>query len=184
MYRTRCDTETVLHLHAREGLRGVERLRGMFAIALWDRQSRELCLIRDRFGVKPLYYVHTPDGALYFASEIKALIESGAVRPELNRRALPDFLANHATSGDETLFHGVRRLPPGHTLRWRDGRIEIARYWDLTMANRRARRPLRSRAGRRVPRAAHRGGAAPADERRAARACSSRVASIRPPSPR
>lgn len=133
VYRTRCDTETVLHLHAREGLRGVQRLRGMFAIALWDRHSRELCLVRDRFGVKPLYYYLAPDGGLYFASEIKALLESGAIRPELNRLALPDFLANHATSGDDTLFQGIRRLPPGHTLRWREGRIEIERYWDLTM---------------------------------------------------
>ena len=95
-YRTRCDTETVLHLYAREGHRAVQRLRGMFAIALWDRQARELTLIRDRFGVKPLYYVHTSDGALYFASEMKALLAAGAVRPGLNRSALPDFLANHA----------------------------------------------------------------------------------------
>ncbi len=132
-YRTRCDTETVLHLYAREGHRAVQRLRGMFAIALWDRQARELTLIRDRFGVKPLYYVHTSDGALYFASEMKALLAAGAVRPGLNRGALPDFLANHAPSGEETLFQGIRRLPPGHTLRWRDGQIEIERYWDLTM---------------------------------------------------
>jgi asparagine synthase (glutamine-hydrolysing) len=107
----------------------------MFAVAIWNRGTRELFLARDRFGVKPLYYVHTDDGALYFASEIKALLEAGAVRPALNWRALPDFLANHAPSGDETLFEGVRRLPAGHTLVWREGRVELRRYWDLSFAN-------------------------------------------------
>jgi len=67
-YRTRCDTETVLHLYARNGARAPEQLRGMFAFAIWDRRRRELFLARDRFGVKPLYYVLTPDGSLYFAS--------------------------------------------------------------------------------------------------------------------
>ena len=130
-YRTHCDTETVLHLYEELGPRTPERLRGMFAFAVWDRARRELFLCRDRFGVKPLYYVHTDDGALYFASEIKALIEAGAVKPALNFAAFPDFLANHAPSGDETLFEGVRRLPAGHTLVWRDGRVEIRQYWDL-----------------------------------------------------
>jgi len=72
------------------------------------------------------------DGTLYFASEIKALIEAGAIRPELNYNALADYAANRYTSGEETLFHGVRRLLPGHTLVWRDGQIEIERYWDLS----------------------------------------------------
>ncbi len=133
-YTTTCDTESVLHVYERDGARAPEALRGMFAIAVWDRAERTLFLCRDRFGVKPLYYVHTADGALYFASEIKALIEAGAVRPALNWRALPDFLANHAPSGDETLFEGVRRLPAGHSLTWRNGRIELRRYWDLSFA--------------------------------------------------
>ena len=130
-YRTRCDTETVLQLYERHGAECVHHLRGMFAIAIWDRAQRELFLARDRFGVKPLYYVHDADGTLWFASEIKALVEAGAVRPALNRAMLPDFLANHAPSGDETLFAGVRRLPPGHTLRWQDGAITLHQYWDL-----------------------------------------------------
>ncbi|WP_284352884.1 asparagine synthase (glutamine-hydrolyzing) [Roseisolibacter agri] len=134
-YHTHCDTETVLRLFERDGVRAPERLRGMFAVAIWNRRTRELFLARDRFGVKPVYYVHTDDGALYFASEIKALLEAGAVRPALNWRALPDFLANHAPSGDETLFEGVRRLPAGHTLVWRDGKIELRQYWDLSYAN-------------------------------------------------
>lgn len=130
-YHTHCDTETVLRLVERHGDRAPEQMRGMFAFAAWHRGRRELLLARDRFGVKPLYYVHTADGALYFASEIKALLAAGAVTPALNVRAFPDFLANHAPSGEETLFEGVRRLPPGHTLRWRDGRIELRQYWDL-----------------------------------------------------
>lgn len=133
-YRTSCDTETVLKLYERHGERAPEQLRGMFAIAVWDRRTRSLFLARDRFGVKPLYYVHASDGSLFFASEIKALIEAGAVRATLNAAAFPDFLANHAPSGDETLFEGVRRLPPGHTLTWRDGKVELRRYWDLRFA--------------------------------------------------
>src|SRR5690606_5180502 len=130
-YATHCDTETVLHLFERDRTRSIPQLRGMFAIAVWDAQERELVLARDRFGVKPLYYVHSADGSLWFASEIKALLAAGAVRPSLNRRVLPDYLANHAPSGDETMFEGVRRLPPGHTLTWRDGAVTIERYWDL-----------------------------------------------------
>jgi len=131
-YRTHCDTETILHLYEREGREMPKRLRGMFAFAIWDSRSRELLLARDRFGVKPLYYVHTDDGALYFASEIKALLAADAVRASLNLRAFPDYLANHGTCGEETLFEGVKRLPPGHTLVWRNGRIEMNRFWSLS----------------------------------------------------
>jgi asparagine synthase (glutamine-hydrolysing) len=130
-FRTRCDTETVLHLYARHGSAAPQHLRGMFAFAIWDRSRRELFLARDRFGVKPLYYVLTADGSLYFASEIKALLAVNAVAPQLNAAALPDYLANHAPSGAETLFDGVRRLPAGSTLLWRDGAVQIEPYWDL-----------------------------------------------------
>ena len=131
-YQTRSDTETVLHLYARHGERAVDLMRGMFAVAIWDAQERRLFLARDRFGVKPLYYFHRSDGTLLFASEIKALVDSDAVPTALNDAALPDFLANHAPSGDETLFRGIKRLPPGHTLTWQDGRITLRRYWDLS----------------------------------------------------
>lgn len=133
-YATHCDTETILHLYERDGRDMPSRLRGMFAFAIWDERARELFIARDRLGVKPLYYVHAADGALYFASEIKALLAAGAVRPALNLGALPDYLANHAPSGTETLFEGIRRLPPGHTLTWRDGAIRIERYWRLSFA--------------------------------------------------
>ena len=134
-YRTHCDTETILHLYEEKGA----RLRRSTCAACspspsGTRRARELFIARDRLGVKPLYYVHTADGSLFFASEIKALLEARAVSPELNYAALPDYLANHGTSGDETLFAGVRRLPPGHTLLWRDGHIDIQKYWDVTYA--------------------------------------------------
>ena len=131
VYHTHCDTETILHLYEENGARCVDSLRGMFAFAIWDQAKQELFIARDRLGVKPLYYVHAPDGSLYFASEIKSLLAAGAVRPALNYSALPDYLANHAPSGEETLFLGVKRLLPGHTLSWSDGRVQIQKYWDL-----------------------------------------------------
>ena len=133
-YRTHCDTETVLRIYERDGADAPRALRGMFAFAIWDRRRRELFLARDRLGVKPLYYALTPDGSLYFGSEIKAILASGHVRAELSIAALPDYLANHATSGADTLFAGIKRLLPGHTLRWRDGEVRIERYWDLTFS--------------------------------------------------
>jgi asparagine synthase (glutamine-hydrolysing) len=133
-YRTRCDTETILRLYHDDGARAVRQLRGMFAFAIWDTRREELFLARDHVGVKPLYYVHTDDGSLYFASEIKALLAARATAPQLNYDALPDYLANHAASGAATLFAGVQRLLPGHTLRWRDGAVEIQQYWDLSFA--------------------------------------------------
>ncbi len=132
VYSTHCDTETILHLYEDYGENCVEHLRGMFAFAIWDQRKRELFIARDRLGVKPLYYVLTSDGSLYFGSEIKTLLEAGAIKAELNYRALPDYLANHSTSGEETLFCGVKRLLPGHTLLWRDGEIRIKKYWDVS----------------------------------------------------
>ncbi|MGH9970112.1 MAG: asparagine synthase (glutamine-hydrolyzing) [Pyrinomonadaceae bacterium] len=134
VYLTHCDTETILHLYEDYGEACVNHLRGMFAFAIWDQRKRELFIARDRLGVKPLYYVQTDDGSLYFGSEMKTLLEAGAVKPELNFDALPDYLANHATSGEETLFCGVKRLLPGHTLLWRDGQLEVKKYWDVSFA--------------------------------------------------
>jgi asparagine synthase (glutamine-hydrolysing) len=133
-YRTYCDTETILHLYEEDGPRVVEKLRGMFAFAIWDQKKRELFIARDRLGVKPLYYLHATDGSLYFASEIKSILATNVIKPEINFSALPDYLANHATSGEETLFRNIKRLPPGHTLLWRDGQLHIERYWDVSFA--------------------------------------------------
>ena len=132
VYKTHCDTETILHLYEEHGVDCVQHLRGMFAFAIWDQRKRELFIARDRLGVKPLYYFHADDGSLYFGSEIKTLFAADALKPELNYAALPDYLANHAPSGETTLFAGVKRLLPGHTLLWRDGKIDIKRYWDVS----------------------------------------------------
>ncbi len=131
-FQNRSDTETILHLYEAHGRDCVEYLRGMFAFAIWDKPKRELFIARDRFGVKPLYYVHDDHGNLFFASEIKSLIEAGAVKAEINFNALPDQLANHGTSGEETLYRGVKRLMPGNTMVWKDGQVDIREFWDLS----------------------------------------------------
>jgi len=128
-YRTRSDTETILHLYEEEGERCVERLQGMFAFAVWDRVRRRLFLARDRLGIKPLYYAST-ERALLFASEIKAILTAGILRPEFNEAVLPEFLATRFVSGEETFFRGVRKLLPGRTLTWSVAEgFRERRYW-------------------------------------------------------
>ncbi|MGI8467692.1 MAG: asparagine synthase (glutamine-hydrolyzing) [Pyrinomonadaceae bacterium] len=131
-FQTHCDTETILHLYEEYGAKAVEKLRGMFAFAIWDKRKKELFIARDRLGIKPLYYTTDEQGNLFFASEIKAILEAGVIKPELNYNALPDQLANHGTSADETLFKNVKRLLPGHFLTWKDGKIRIEKYWDVS----------------------------------------------------
>src|SRR2546428_6577110 len=130
-YATRSDTETILHLYEEEGERCVERLQGMFAFAIWDSVRGRLLLARDRLGIKPLYYAWA-DEELLFASEIKAILAAGAVRPALTEAILPEFLAAGFTAGPETFFNGVRKLLPGRTLSWSpaEGFAE-RRYWRL-----------------------------------------------------
>jgi asparagine synthase (glutamine-hydrolysing) len=132
IYRSVSDTETIIHLYEEYGASAVERLRGMFAFAIWDQARQTLLLARDRLGIKPLYYYLSDDGTIFFASEIKALIEAGGVKPEINYYTLSDYLANRYTSGEETLFRGVKRLLPGHTLVWSNGHAKIERYWELS----------------------------------------------------
>src|SRR6266403_268697 len=133
-YRTRSDTETIVHLYEEEQERCVERLRGMFAFALWDRARQQLLLARDRLGIKPLYYAVTPR-ELLFASEIKAILAAESIRPRLNETILPEFLATRFVAGEETFFQGVRKLLPGRTLTWSaDAGFETRRYWQLPVA--------------------------------------------------
>src|SRR2546427_6919930 len=130
-YATRSDTETILHLYEEEGERGAGRLEGMFAFAIWDSVRGRLLLARARLGIKPLYYAWA-DEELLFASEIKAILAAGAVRPALNEAILPEFLAAGFAAGPETFFNGVRKLLPGRTLSWSpaEGFAE-RRYWRL-----------------------------------------------------
>ena len=131
VYKSHCDTETILHLYEEHGPKCVDYLRGMFAFAIWNRRDRTLFIARDRFGVKPLYYFVNDEGDLFFGSEIKALLKAGAFKAELNYAALPDQLAHHGTSLDQTLFAGVKRLLPGHSMFWQDGKLSVNRFWDL-----------------------------------------------------
>ena len=130
VYRTRSDTETIVHAYEQWGDECVHRFRGMFAFALWDAPKRRLLLVRDRVGIKPLYWARAGD-TLLFASEIKALLASGLLAPEANEAALPEALSTRYVSGDETLFRGVRKLLPGHLLVCEDGEVRVRQYWDV-----------------------------------------------------
>jgi asparagine synthase (glutamine-hydrolysing) len=130
-YSTHSDTETVIHLFEEYGAECVQHLRGMFAFAIWNRNTKTLFIARDRLGIKPLYYKLTPE-RLLFGSEIKAVFAHGSARPEFNRAALPEYLAFGYLSGEETFYAGIRKLPPGHTMTVApDGKAEIRQYWDL-----------------------------------------------------
>jgi asparagine synthase (glutamine-hydrolysing) len=129
-YRTRSDTETIVHAYEQWGDACVDRLRGMFAFAIWDAPRRRLLLARDRLGIKPLYWTVVA-GRLLFASEIKGILESGLVRAEANESALPELLSTRYLSGTETLFKGIHRLLPGHTLVFENGAVAVREYWDV-----------------------------------------------------
>ena len=129
-FYTSSDTETIVHAYEQWGEDVFRRLRGMFGIALWDQPKRTLLLARDRAGQKPVHYAER-GGRLYFGSEIKSLLAAGAVEPAIDLAALDHYLAFLYTPRDASIFEGVRKLPPGHFLRWRDGRSQIVRYWQI-----------------------------------------------------
>jgi len=121
-FRTRCDTEVLVHGYEEWGAALWQRLRGMFAVCVWDRRSRRLVLARDRFGIKPLYY-RDADGELAFSSELDALPQG-----EIDLDALESFLAFNVVPGPYSIFKGIRKLLPGHTLEWSDGHVAVERY--------------------------------------------------------
>jgi asparagine synthase (glutamine-hydrolysing) len=128
-FRTRSDTEAILAAYARHGTDCVTHLRGMFAFALWDPREQQLFCARDRFGIKPFYYARVGDEFM-FASEIKALVP---FLPDIETHpgALAEYLTFQFTLGEQTPFRGVYQLMPGHSLRIRNGNVEISRYWDV-----------------------------------------------------
>lgn len=130
-FRTRCDTEVIIHLYEEHGVDCVKHLRGMFAFALWDKKRRRLFVARDRVGIKPVYYSQT-SGAFFFASELKAILTDSSVAREINLPALRQFFSFYYLPGEETLFKSIRKLPPGHHLTIEDGRVSVQRYWDLS----------------------------------------------------
>ncbi len=123
------DTEVLLKLLAREGESGLVKLAGMFAFGLWDRKERSLLLARDRLGIKPLVYASLPDGGLAFASEIRALSVHPGIDLSIDPAALSEYLACLYVPAPRTIHRGIRKLPPGHLLVWRDGQTEIRPYW-------------------------------------------------------
>ncbi|HVG74336.1 MAG TPA: hypothetical protein VM824_03070, partial [Thermoleophilaceae bacterium] len=129
-FRTRCDTEAIVHLFEEHGDGFAERLRGMFAVAIWDGRASRLVLARDRFGIKPLFYWEAPDGGLAFASELKALMALPGFPREIDMRGLESLLAFNSIPRPLTIFEGVRKLEPGHLLSWSpegDG-VEVRPY--------------------------------------------------------
>ncbi len=126
-FRTQGDTEVLVHLYEERGPAFVEDLRGMFAIALWDRLERRLVLARDRFGIKPLYY-RVEDGMLSFASELKALLRQPGMSREIDPDALEAYLAFNSVPAPLTIFREARKLPPGHLLLAEDGETRLRRY--------------------------------------------------------
>ena len=129
-YRTHADTETIVHAYEEWGDDCVHKFRGMFAFAIWDAKKSRLLLVRDRLGVKPLYWTRHRD-LLLFGSEIKALLASDYIDAQPRLNALPEYLATRSTSGSETLFNGIRRLPPGHRLVFERGEVQVTQYWDI-----------------------------------------------------
>jgi asparagine synthase (glutamine-hydrolysing) len=132
-FASRTDTEVIVHAYEEDGAGCVRRFNGMFAFAVWDRRRRELTLARDRLGVKPLYY-HLSGGRLAFASEIKALLAVPTVERRVDPAALFHYVGYEFVPAPATMFAGVKKLPPGHVLRFRDGEVRVDRYWDLAFA--------------------------------------------------
>jgi asparagine synthase (glutamine-hydrolysing) len=130
-YRTKSDTETIIHLYEEYGRDCVKYLRGMFAFAIWDRRNRKLFIARDRLGIKPLYYRY--DGrTLLFGSEIKAILAYPGVRPEFNRGTLAEYLAFGYIAEPQTMYAGIHKLLPGHVMEITEGEEpRISLYWDL-----------------------------------------------------
>ena len=129
-FRTRSDTEVILHLYEERGERCLDELRGMFAFAIYDRSRQRLFLARDRVGIKPLYYTATPR-SLLFASEIKALLRDEEVSPAVNPAGISDFLAHTYTPGPATVFRNIWKLQPGHYLVAEKGGYAVREYWSL-----------------------------------------------------
>ena len=130
-FRTRSDTEVILHLYEDLGERCVERLKGMFAFAIWDNPRRRLVLARDHLGQKPMFYAHEGDDFL-FASEIKAILRVRRCPPEMDWESVHHYLSLRFVPPPRTMLKNIRKLPAGHILVFQDGEIRITRYWQLS----------------------------------------------------
>jgi asparagine synthase (glutamine-hydrolysing) len=127
-FRSRSDTEVIPHLYEDLGADCCTRLRGMFSFAIWDDERRELLLVRDRLGIKPLYYSEI-SGGVVFASAVSALLATGLVEPELDIGALDHYVSFGFASSPQTLVKGIFALPAGHRISMRDDRVAVERWW-------------------------------------------------------
>ena len=130
VFRSRTDTEVIVHAYEEYGPDCVQWFRGMFAFALWDRNSGELILARDRIGIKPLYY-YLDDQKLIFASEIKAILQVPGLDLEISPRALYYYVGYEFVPAPDTIFRRICKLPPGYYLRFKAGQVELTQYWDV-----------------------------------------------------
>lgn len=129
-FRSRTDTEVIVHAYEEYGPNCVQKFNGMFAFAIWDKTRRELFLVRDRLGIKPIYY-YLNDMKLVFASEIKAILKVPGVEQAINAQALYQYVGYEFVPAPDTIIRHIYKLPPGHYLRYKEGKSEVIQYWDL-----------------------------------------------------
>ncbi|MCZ6664563.1 MAG: asparagine synthetase B, partial [Gammaproteobacteria bacterium] len=129
-FTTASDTEVVVHLYEEKGLDFVNQLDGMFALAIWDEPERRLVLARDRVGKKPLFY-SARAGSLLFASEVKPLVESGRLERDVDPLAMASYLTYGYVAEPRSIFAGISKLPPAHTLVYDESGLTVQRYWEL-----------------------------------------------------
>jgi len=130
LFSTRSDTEVILHAYEQWGEACVERLRGMFAFAIWDRTTGELFIARDRLGIKPLFYAEHR-GIFYFGSEMKSILAAETFPREIDEFALACYFSLSYIPAPHTIFKRIKKLLPGHTLKWKAGKVTEKKYWDL-----------------------------------------------------
>jgi asparagine synthase (glutamine-hydrolysing) len=131
-FKTTSDTEVILALYHQYGAENfIQKVRGMFSFALWDEGTQTFVAARDRFGEKPFYYALTNEGAIVFASELKSILSSGLIKPEIDEAALTHYLKHLYVHPWHTIYKNVHVLPPAHYLVYKDGKHHIKRYWDL-----------------------------------------------------
>lgn len=129
IFYTRSDTEVIIQLYEKYGVDCVNHLRGMFAFAIWDSMEKTLFIARDRVGQKPLLYSHRSNGDLIFSSEFRALLQHPDISNEINYKAIDSYLSYAYVPSPQTAFKNIRKLEPGHWLRWKNGKVSMERYW-------------------------------------------------------
>ncbi|MBI1871698.1 MAG: asparagine synthase (glutamine-hydrolyzing) [Chlamydiae bacterium] len=139
IFTSQCDTEVILHAYGEYGKEALHLFNGMFAFAIWDSTQHELFLVRDRLGVKPLYYYHQ-NRKFVFASEIKAMLKYSGISRDPNPQAIYDYLGYEFVPARETMFRDIHKLAPSHWLLFKNGQIQIERYWDIKFDSKRHRR--------------------------------------------